>query len=196
MHAFLLIGADQQEVLSQSLNLAKKLKAKILPFPLAKIEDVRALKSFTALTVSEPTVIYIDSIEKGTEEAQNAFLKNLEEPQPNLFYVLTAVNPASVLPTILSRCEVIRLTDNTKASIKKVKLKPTLSDIDKIKDRGEAKAFVQNLINILHSDLLENPENPTKTANNLKVSLKALQNLEANGNVGLQLANLVINLTL
>lgn len=42
-------------------------------------------------------------------EASNAFLKTLEEPPAHVILLLTADNPESLLPTIVSRCEVLRL---------------------------------------------------------------------------------------
>lgn len=194
MHAYLLAGQGITNFQIPISNLAKKLKAKVLQFPLAKIEDARALREFTALKVSEPTAIYIDSIEAATEEAQNAFLKNLEEPQPNLYYILTSSNLASVLPTIVSRCEVIKTAYSLRLTAYGKKIRPTLAIIDKIKDRGEAKKLVQGLINQLHFNLLNNPKNIKQTAKNLEISVKTLNNLKANGNVNLQLSNLVINL--
>ena len=40
------------------------------------------------------------------ENAQNAFLKTLEEPPRNCLFILTTGHPASLLPTIRSRCQV------------------------------------------------------------------------------------------
>lgn len=42
-------------------------------------------------------------------EASNAFLKTLEEPPAHVILLLTADNPEALLPTIVSRCEVLRL---------------------------------------------------------------------------------------
>lgn len=41
-------------------------------------------------------------------EAGNALLKTLEEPRPNVHFILTAERPDSLLPTIRSRCQRIR----------------------------------------------------------------------------------------
>jgi DNA polymerase III subunit delta' len=41
--------------------------------------------------------------------AQNAFLKTLEEPPPRVILLVTAESPERLLPTVVSRCEVIRL---------------------------------------------------------------------------------------
>ena len=46
------------------------------------------------------------------ENAQNAFLKTLEEPPRNCLFILTTGHPASLLPTIRSRCQILSLTDN------------------------------------------------------------------------------------
>lgn len=216
MHAYLIVGnspacrTGKEERLVYSEKLSKKLKTKILRFPLAKIEDARELGKFTALKLTEPTAIIINSIDQATEEAQNAFLKNLEEPQENLFFILTATRLAAILPTIVSRCQIIKthkqslplrgnsklITQNENSKLNNF-LKLTVGEklllIDKIKDRGEAKAFVEKIIFYLHQTLI-NASNKAKTAKNLEISLKTLNNLEANGNVNLQLSNLAINL--
>ncbi len=45
------------------------------------------------------------------ESAQNAFLKTLEEPPPNSLILMTTGRPASLLPTIRSRCQTLMLPD-------------------------------------------------------------------------------------
>jgi len=47
--------------------------------------------------------------QEANAEASNALLKILEEPPPFAVLILTADDPESVLPTIVSRCEVLRL---------------------------------------------------------------------------------------
>ncbi|MGC8797349.1 MAG: ATP-binding protein [candidate division WOR-3 bacterium] len=44
-------------------------------------------------------------------EAQNALLKILEEPHPNTVFILTAVTQYALLPTIRSRCQVVRFAN-------------------------------------------------------------------------------------
>lgn len=41
-------------------------------------------------------------------EAANALLKTLEEPRPNVHFILTSERPDSLLPTIRSRCQRVR----------------------------------------------------------------------------------------
>jgi DNA polymerase-3 subunit delta' len=47
--------------------------------------------------------------EKASEEAANAMLKTLEEPNPSVILCLTATDTDSIPGTIASRCEIIRL---------------------------------------------------------------------------------------
>ena len=108
MHAFLIIG-NSEERIAYSKKLVAKLKVKTLEFPLSKIADTRELGKVTKLSFNTPTAILINSIDEITEEAGNAFLKNLEEPQENIFYILTANSLAAVLPTIVSRCQIIKV---------------------------------------------------------------------------------------
>lgn len=48
--------------------------------------------------------------ERMTEAAQNCLLKTLEEPPPNTVLVLTTAYPDHLLPTCLSRCQVIGMS--------------------------------------------------------------------------------------
>lgn len=45
------------------------------------------------------------------EQAQNALLKILEEPQANTHFILTATNPNALNSTIRSRCQIIHFAD-------------------------------------------------------------------------------------
>ena len=50
--------------------------------------------------------------QKMNAEAANALLKNLEEPSASAIFVLLADNAESLLPTIASRCAVLRFPAN------------------------------------------------------------------------------------
>ncbi len=47
-----------------------------------------------------------------THQAQNAFLKTLEEPPGKSVFILNTPNPVSLLPTIRSRCHIVTLLEN------------------------------------------------------------------------------------
>ncbi|MFH1231824.1 MAG: DNA polymerase III subunit delta' [Planctomycetota bacterium] len=53
-------------------------------------------------------VFIINEAERMSEEAANAFLKTLEEPVKNTIIILVTSNLTALLPTILSRCQIIR----------------------------------------------------------------------------------------
>jgi len=52
-------------------------------------------------------IILIEKAERMTPQAQNSLLKTLEEPSEGTFFLLTAEEVSSLLPTIVSRCRVI-----------------------------------------------------------------------------------------
>ncbi len=194
MHAFLLVGQGITNFQIPISNLAKNLNAKVMEFPLAKIEDVRNLNNLLRLSFSEPTLIVSENIDGATEEALNAFLKNLEEPQDNVYFALTAPNEKKVLSTIVSRCQVIE-ERNSKHEIRNEEEIKTFLDMtasqklaffDKMRARDEAINFIESLIFFLHEK---------KELKNMEILLKTRTCLAANGTVNLHLTNLVANIS-
>ena len=61
----------------------------------------------------------IESAELLTTEAQNALLKTLEEPPIHTRIYMEAQSDNAFLPTILSRCQIIKLSDETTKLTKK-----------------------------------------------------------------------------
>lgn len=55
-------------------------------------------------------IIIIDSIEKMTRQAANALLKTLEEPSAKTIFILISSAPRVLLPTIISRCLMIKFS--------------------------------------------------------------------------------------
>lgn len=202
MHAFLLIGTNNEELKTNINDLAGKLKAKVMEFPLNKIDDVRSLNNLIRLEFNGPTLIVCQNIHEAGEEALNAFLKNLEEPQENIFFALTTPSIRKVLPTIVSRCEVIRVK-NQKSEVLDEEIEKffdltvgkRLAYIDKIKDRSKAIEFVENMVFFLHSQLQGGVVKYESQGGLLEASTKTLSRLKANGNVNLQLSNLVIQIS-
>jgi len=54
-------------------------------------------------------ITILENAEKMTQEAQNSFLKLLEEPPRNVVFILVTGNPQGLLPTVRSRCQLIRV---------------------------------------------------------------------------------------
>ena len=76
-----------------------------------KIDQLRELLSTLSLHPLEKgnRVVLIICVDAMTVQAQNALLKTLEEPEHSDYFLLTANNDRAVLPTITSRCQVVRL---------------------------------------------------------------------------------------
>ncbi len=76
-----------------------------------KIDQIRDLQSVLALRPYEARrrVAILDRFDDARPVTQDALLKTLEEPSPDAVLILTASTPDRLLPTILSRCQPMRL---------------------------------------------------------------------------------------
>ena len=76
-----------------------------------KVDNVRELQHMLALAPYESNyrVALLLRFEEANESAQNALLKTLEEPNSRVVLLATADDPENLLPTITSRCELMRL---------------------------------------------------------------------------------------
>lgn len=73
------------------------------------IEHWRSLLPQIQSTINTQTiVVVILSAETVSLATQNAMLKSLEEPPPNIQFLLATNRPTSLLPTIQSRCQLVR----------------------------------------------------------------------------------------
>lgn len=75
-----------------------------------KIDQVRELERHATLTpyAGRRRVALVDGAEAMTPQAQNAFLKTLEEPPGGAVLILISAAPTALLPTIRSRCQEVR----------------------------------------------------------------------------------------
>lgn len=83
------------------------------PFELArniKVDQIRAMQRRlnTRPTLGARRVVIIDPADDLETSSSNALLKSLEEPPVGTFFLLVAHRPARLLPTIRSRCRVLR----------------------------------------------------------------------------------------
>lgn len=76
-----------------------------------QVDQVRQLQHWCSLApyASPYRLAVLLNFEAATLSAANAMLKTLEEPFPHVILVVTAGSPESLLPTIVSRCELVRL---------------------------------------------------------------------------------------
>ncbi len=75
------------------------------------IEQIRELQRDASLSPVEgrAKIFVISDLDRATAQAANALLKTLEEPPPHTVLLLTAAQLEALLPTVISRCQVIPL---------------------------------------------------------------------------------------
>jgi DNA polymerase-3 subunit delta' len=76
-----------------------------------KVDQIRDLQHSLSLAPYESAfrVALLIRFNEATDGAQNAFLKTLEEPNERVVLLVSADEPENLLPTIASRCELLRL---------------------------------------------------------------------------------------
>ncbi len=170
-----------------------------------KIETVREFinKASYGTYAGEDRISVLLHVDQGSQAAQNALLKIVEEPPANTTIVLTATDAHDLLPTIKSRC-LIHYLDKTQQKkepdqeTKKIidhwsqllKNPQQISysqiiDFSQNHKRAEAKIIVRYLINRLH----QQPQKNRQTLISLKQLLKVYKQLNQNLNVKLSLEN-------
>jgi DNA polymerase III delta prime subunit len=104
-------------------------------------------------------VLIIEDISNITLDAQNALLKTLEEPPEEALILMGATSVDNLLPTVLSRCEVVTL--NSKDSdlshlyqdvqkLQSYSLEDRFEYVEKLKDK---EALLRALIQYFHQSL-------------------------------------------
>lgn len=75
-----------------------------------RIDDVRRVLERVHLRpfMARRQVVILDEAECLTDEAGNLLLKSLEEPPAHAAFVLLSAQPSACLPTVVSRCNVVR----------------------------------------------------------------------------------------
>jgi len=85
-----------------------------------KVDQFRDLKASQGFGAHEGSyrIILIPNADRMTAQAANSMLKLLEEPPTGWIFFLTANDPTLILPTVLSRCQNLRLKPFTKDQLK------------------------------------------------------------------------------
>ena len=102
----ILAGADPGlATITRSANDQGRLREQIV------VEDVRRLSRFFGLSSADGgrRVVIVDAADEMNTSAANALLKMLEEPPARTTLLLVSHQPTRLLPTIRSRCRVLRL---------------------------------------------------------------------------------------
>ncbi len=85
------------------------------------IEDIHTIRSESHLKPFEgrKKTFIIDDADKTSVAASNALLKTLEEPPEDIAFALIATSEGDLLPTVASRCTVVRLRQTSLEVIRK-----------------------------------------------------------------------------
>jgi DNA polymerase III subunit delta' len=155
------------EKLSQEENeiIKEELKEKIsnpyyrMKIPKAnqiKISSIRDIRRFLAMDYSDVKFrfVIISSAHLMNEEAQNALLKNLEEPPEGIIFILTTPFPELLRETIISRCWIINFHPLKTLEIEKI----LVSEFKIEREMAESVApfsngSVTNALNLLQYDM-------------------------------------------
>lgn len=188
------------------------------------IEEIRILQNKLSLKPYEKKikVALIFNAENLTTEAQNAFLKTVEEPAENSLIILTAPDSSWLLPTLVSRCQIIQLPLTSQISLSDKEVKEfqeifskitlpkigerweTLEKLGIYQDRLKAFEWVDKmtffvrklLIDIYSKKEKNSPDNHLISKYlNILISLSQTKSyLQANTNIRLTLENFLLNL--
>jgi len=193
MHAFIISSLPAGRQVSSPDVLI------ISPETTIGIDEVRQIQSFLSRKpIGEKNMVYVLEAHLLTIPAQNALLKMLEEPPGNAEIFLITKFADSLLPTVLSRVQIIKPettvgyidTSDTEKLIKKImaaKIGERLEIIDTQNfTRDSALEFLDQLEQLLHANL------------NLHLKydliIETRKYLKANVSVKLAMDNLVINI--
>jgi len=207
------------------------------------VEMIRRLYDNTKTKNDDERIIIIDYAERMTVQSQNAFLKLLEEPGDNIYFILVSHSTKSLLPTIISRTknldikpitveqsntllDSLGLKDKQKriqllfmASGLPAELTKLVNDEEYFKMRSEmvrdarellsarlynkliiaqrykdnrkiALILLDDAANILQNSMINNPQ--PETINLIDKLIKTHQRIQANGNIRLCLAQMII----
>jgi len=140
MQSVIILSKTKEKAKEEALNLCQK--EKISKFDVnyfqnekaVGVGDIRLLQKGLFLTPikGDRKAIIIDAFVGITHEAQNAFLKTLEEPPASTIILILADSLDIFLPTVISRCTLINLEVLKKLTKEDVlKYSQILKDLEK-----------------------------------------------------------------
>ena len=215
MQSVIVISKDLDRAFQKAQEIVQKKKigkfdVETLKFEKAMgIADVRLIKQKIFLRpLGDEKALLIKLIDGATIEAQNAMLKLLEEPPPSANLILVAETEETFLPTILSRCRVLKIDgERVKREIANLEVLENadlnvgfLIAQDLSKDRKEATEWLEEAIVYLkkkaEDEIKKGKFGESKNyANKLNILLETYKvTKNTNVNLRLTLENLFLNL--
>ena len=150
------------------------------------IDQIRKINNFLSQKPfsHQSKIIIILEAQNLNTESQNALLKILEEPGKNNYIILATNKTKSILPTIISRCQTIKIVGARHASpssqiiitgnlIKDLALSEKLG-----KNKEDILPLLENQLYFYQQELIKNPNK--KTSNLIEKIIKAIQMINAN----------------
>jgi DNA polymerase III subunit delta' len=112
----------------------------VAPKRVLRVEQMRQIEREANFRPFEGNarIFLIDEADKLNDASANALLKVLEEPPRTSHLILITSRPAMLLPTILSRCQMIRFSPLSPAEIESHLLKDKSADSRSVKLRARA----------------------------------------------------------
>ncbi len=112
----------------------------VAPKRVLRVEQMRQIEKEANFRPFEgkARVFLVDEADKLNDASANALLKVLEEPPRTSYLILITARPAMLLPTILSRCQMIRFSPLTPDEIETHLVKKDLADKKTARVRARA----------------------------------------------------------
>lgn len=210
MLSTIIAGGDQDSRAERVHSLLKPLAnlVHLTPNPTSiGIAEIKSLVLDLALTSAAPRVVWIEEAQTLTPDASNALLKLLEEPPYNTTLYLTCQSAGSLLPTIRSRCQVIKLDqfDLSPLSSYLPNLKPlfALTPGDRLQhlsdfpsDKGELLTYLSDLAREISGTIkkTKSPAGLHLLSTLASLTLSTHQDLKSNVNQTLILSHFLLHL--
>lgn len=152
---------SQDELLTIKEELGKKIDNPYyrINIPKAnniKISSIRDIKKFVSLNFAETSyrIIIISDAHLMNDQAQNALLKNLEEPPQGIIFILLTSSPELLRSTIRSRCWNIYFRPLEKDSVKEILIKYFNTEEELAELAGNfSQGSVSTALDLLDNDL-------------------------------------------
>jgi DNA polymerase III delta prime subunit len=209
-HAYLFVGSELEGE-SVAIELAKYISG--INFPnidtlmfegsSGDIDDMREIVQLSALkpVLAQKKVILLKSLDKTSPQVLSVLLKTLEEPPQQSVFILLSSRP--LLPTIMSRCQVINLSHSGEIELPE-KLKKLFQEMENNRHNGltEKLALVITLAELENDQLVqlieqwmvkqtqELKDNPAQYPA-VRATMETLQSLQGNFNKKMVLQNFV-----
>lgn len=165
MHAYLILTDNLELDISKALPNAEP-PFTVHNFNRIKIEDIRRIRLLLGSGGKETCVIKFESF---YFEAQNAFLKTLEEPAKDKTIILVTKSKTNLFDTILSRLQIV--------SYKEKHLDSKYSNFLQ-KDINERLSIVSKILELDHDDIkVESRNLVSQIINDKSISTKDRQTL-------------------